>query len=110
MGMNVVAAYLLLKLGTCLWGLWFRNALLKGHRVVSLGQLSVRGEGSSVSRAMCSQTRCMPACSHATYTPPTAGKEPSAADISAVISSAGAEADAAQVELLLKELDGKVRG
>lgn len=38
----------------------------------------------------------------------TAGKEPSAADISSLISSVGAEADAAQVELLLKELDGKV--
>lgn len=41
--------------------------------------------------------------------PTTAGKDPSAADISALISSVGAEADAAQVELLLKELDGKVR-
>ncbi len=41
--------------------------------------------------------------------PRTAGKDPKAADISAVIASAGAEADAAQVELLLKELEGKVR-
>lgn len=36
-----------------------------------------------------------------------AGKTPDAASISSVISAAGAEADAAQVELLLKELEGK---
>lgn len=33
MGMNVVAAYLLLKLGKCLWDVWLRRALLKGHRL-----------------------------------------------------------------------------
>jgi len=35
------------------------------------------------------------------------GKDPSADDITSVIASAGGEADAAQVELLLKEMEGK---
>jgi len=36
-----------------------------------------------------------------------AGKDPKAADISALIASAGGEADEAKVELLMKEMEGK---
>lgn len=36
-----------------------------------------------------------------------AGKDPKAADITALIASAGGEADEAKVELLMKEMEGK---
>ncbi|GAB5032719.1 ribosomal protein p2-like [Nannochloropsis oceanica] len=36
-----------------------------------------------------------------------AGKDPKAADITALISSTGGEADEAKVELLMKEIEGK---
>lgn len=107
MGMNVVAAYLLLKLGT--YAVWMCGGWVGGVGKAGLGP--TWGVGERDARAGSDAIMCCRLMDPHNPTPMpinAAGKEPSAADISAVISSVGAEADAAQVELLLKELDGKV--